>query len=163
MLEIASVQTGAGSPQLSLELHGPELWTLSTAPSWTGLCLSAGLLCPHVLDVAEKTRTAHRHSPTETHALLSALLSPVRKYALLLGGEADFGSPFSGLIRRQLRYPACFVYICLRAFVCVCVDMFGRRSWRVITRLKILLTKDCGVLLRTQRKVMEWRRVFGPE
>lgn len=118
MLEIVSVQTGARTPQLSL--HSPELWTLSAAPSWNGLCLSAGLLRPHVLDIAENPHCTHTH--THLSAPPSSMSEKARQTSAVL--SADSASP--------LRYHACFVYICLRALVCVsiCLDASGRAAER---------------------------------
>lgn len=122
---MASVPTEASTRQLSLLLSSPKLWTLSTHPSWTRLCLSAGLLCPHV-----------PYFPvTLLHTESVISLPSLVRNALLLAGKADLPR-FRTLSVDSSQLPAPVLCVpCLhirmsmreRAHVCVSVCLGGEK------------------------------------
>lgn len=122
---MVSVQTVAGTLQLSLVFYSPELWTLSTLPSWTGLCLSAGLLCPHVLYIPV-TRAAHwvcdQHSRSCEKWSFISRRDRLAQIQHPLCGQCSTAS--SGTVL------ALFTYACVRVRGCVCVHMFERERER---------------------------------
>ena len=129
---MASVQTEAGTLQLILVLPSPELWTLSTLPSWTGLCLSAGLLCPHVPCIPV-TRAAHQ--VWDQHSLSCERWSFISRRGRLaqiqhpLCGQSSTGSG-SGIVR------ALFTRACVCVHVCVFMCLCGRERERERERMR---------------------------
>ncbi len=148
---MASVQTEAGTLQLSLVLPSPELWTLSTLPSWTGLCLSAGLLCPHVLYIPV-TRAAHW--VCYQHSLSCEKWSFISRRGRL----AQIQHPLCGQCSTASSATVHALFMCVCVCVCVCVKERERKRESCLCELqhhhsyKILLTIDCRAWLRTYRK-----------
>lgn len=157
---MASVQTEAGTLQLSPVLPSPELWTLSTLPSWTGLCLSAGLLCPHVLYVPV-TRAAHW--VCDHHSLSCEKWSFISRRGRLAQIQHSLCGQCSTASSSTVR--ALFTYVCECAHSYVCVPDRKRERESCLCELqhhhssKVLLTKDCRVQRRTYRKhFFSWRQ-----
>lgn len=149
---MASVQTEAGTLQLSLVLYSPELWTLSTLPSWTRLCLSAGLLCPHVLYIPV-TRAAHwvcdQHSRSCEKWSFISRRDRLAQIQHPLCGQCSTAS--SGTVLALFTYV--YVRACGWVYVCVCIHVWERERGRELPRVcklqhhstEILVTIDCRV------------------
>ena len=134
----------------------PELWTLSTLPSWTRLCLSAGLLCPHV-----------PYFPvTLLHTESAISLPSLVRNSLLLAGEADLPR-FSTLSVDSSQLPAlalcvlCLhICVCPRecAYTCVCSNVSEKKRESDLPRVHELQHPHPFKILRTRHRRVLYSR-----